>query len=81
MSTTTTDKTTVPEAVSAKSLGSTFIDLKELKRRLPLCERTLREYTRTKKMPSIRLPGSRRFLYHWPSIESWLLRNQIGGSK
>ena len=58
---------------------ATFLSLEELLPRLPVCERSAREWTRRGLLPSIKLPGSRRVLYHWPSVERALLRLQRGG--
>jgi len=57
----------------------TFLDFDQLLPRLRVCERSAREWTRQGLIPSIRLPGSRRVLYHWPSVERALLRLQRGG--
>jgi len=55
------------------SVDEVFVDLEII---LP---RVAREWTRLGKIPSIRLPGSRRILYHWPSVHAALLRMQRGG--
>ena len=54
-----------------------FINEKELLRRLPVSRRTLFSWRATGKIPFVRL-GGRRVLFHWPSIEAALLRNQNG---
>jgi len=61
------------------SVDEVFVDLEIILPRLPICERVAREWTRLGKIPSIRLPGSRRILYHWPSVHAALLRMQRGG--
>ena len=55
-----------------------FINERELLKRLPVSRRTLFSWRTTGKIPSVRL-GGRRVLFHWPSIEAALLRNQKGG--
>jgi predicted site-specific integrase-resolvase len=55
-----------------------FINERELLKRLPVSRRTLFSWRATGKIPSVRL-GGRRILFHWPSIEAALLRNQKGG--
>jgi len=55
-----------------------FLDEKELLKRLPVSRRTLFNYRATGKIPCVRL-GGRRILFHWPSVETALLRQQQGG--
>jgi predicted DNA-binding transcriptional regulator AlpA len=55
-----------------------FIDEKQLLARLPISRRTLFNWRTTGKIPCVRL-GGRRILFHWPSVEAALLRNQRGG--
>ena len=55
-----------------------FIDFTELSRHVPLCERSLREAIRRGKIPSVRLPGARRIIFHLESVELALLRMQRG---
>jgi predicted site-specific integrase-resolvase len=54
-----------------------FIDEKQLLARLPVSRRTLFNWRTTGKIPSVRL-GGRRILFHWPSVEAALLRQQKG---
>lgn len=63
-----------PPTQSASPPG--FIDFTELSRRIPLCDRSLREAIRKGRIPSIRLPGARRVLFDWESVRAALLRNQ-----
>jgi len=56
-----------------------LLDLTGLKGRVPLSERTLRVGIKDGLIPVIRLPGSRRLLFHWPSVEKALLRFQRNG--
>ena len=51
-----------------------FIDFATLAERVPLCERSLREAIRRGRIPSIRLPGARRVMFCWDSVQSALLR-------
>ena len=68
------------EPPAAQPLGEgAFLSFEQLLPKLPVCARSAREWTRTGVLPSIRLPGSRRRLYHWPSVEQALLRRQSGG--
>jgi hypothetical protein len=57
-----------------------FIDFADLKQRVPMCERSLREAVRKGIIPSIILPGSRKRLFHWPAVEGALKRHQQGGT-
>ena len=57
-----------------------FIDFATLRLRVPMCERSLREAVRKGLIPSIVLPGTRRRLFHWPSVEAALKRHQQGGA-
>jgi hypothetical protein len=59
---------------------SAFIDEKQLLARLPVSRRTLFNWRFSGKLPFVNL-GGRRNLYHWPSIESALLRMQRGGGQ
>ena len=60
--------------------AASFIDEKELLKRLPVSRRTLFAWRETGKIPCVRLPGGRRVLFHWPSVEAALLRKQNGGA-
>ncbi len=64
---------------NAPSGEAGFIDEKELLKRLPVSRRTLFAWRETGKIPCVKLPGGRRVLFHWPSVEAALLRKQIGG--
>jgi predicted site-specific integrase-resolvase len=57
-----------------------FLDEKELLKRLPISRRTLFSWRATGKIPYVRL-GERRILFHWPSVEAALLRQQRGGAE
>ena len=53
-----------------------FIDFAALALRVPICERSLRDAIRRGTIPSIVLPGARKRLFHWPSVEAALRRLQ-----
>ena len=55
----------------------TFLDEKEMLRRLPISRRTLFNWRESGKIPVVKI--GRRCLYHFPSIEAALLRMQRGG--
>jgi predicted site-specific integrase-resolvase len=57
-----------------------FIDEKTLLERLPISRRTLFAWRESGNIPCVRLPGGRRVIYHWPSVEAALLRKQKGGA-
>ena len=73
-------KTSEPESESGAAPPGEpgFINEKELLKRLPVSRRTLFSWRTSGKIPFVRL-GGRRVLFHWPSIEAALLRNQRGG--
>lgn len=58
---------------------SDIIGEAELRRRLPVCPRTIRNLRERGILPFIRL--GRRVTYHWPSVEAALLRLQKGGAQ
>lgn len=55
-----------------------IIDEAALLQKLPVSRRTLHTWRESGVLPYIRPPGSRRVLYHWPTIEAKLLRSQQG---
>ena len=55
----------------------TFLDEKEMLKILPISRRTLFNWRTSGKIPSVKI--GRRCLYHLPSIEAALLRQQRGG--
>jgi hypothetical protein len=67
-----TNETTQPDA-------SGFIDEKVMLVRLPISRRTLFNWRMTGKIPSIKI--GRRILYHLPSVEAALLRQQKGAAQ
>lgn len=54
-----------------------FLDEKQILTRLPVSRRTLFNWRAAGKIPFVRL--GRRNLFHWPSVEAALLRQQRGG--
>jgi hypothetical protein len=66
-----------PATPPAPPIGD-FIDTPELLRRLPVCRKTLNNWRQANKLPYIQA-GGRRVLYHWPSVQNALLRQQRGG--
>ncbi|MDB6021276.1 MAG: hypothetical protein JWQ04_1133 [Pedosphaera sp.] len=53
-----------------------FLNEKQLLEKVPISRRTLFGWREAGKIPCVRLPGSRRVLFHWPSVEAALLRSQ-----
>jgi predicted site-specific integrase-resolvase len=51
-----------------------FIDEKQLLARLPISRRTAFTWVQTGKLPCVKI--NRRKLFHWPSVEQALLRQQ-----
>jgi hypothetical protein len=51
----------------------------EALRRIPVARRTWYGWRARGIVPYIRPPGTKRVLYHWPSVEAALLRMQRGG--
>jgi hypothetical protein len=56
-----------------------FINEKTLLQRLPISRRTAANHRENGTLPFVRLGG--RNLYHWPSVEAALLRQQRGGGQ
>jgi hypothetical protein len=55
-----------------------FIDFATLHPLIPVCEKTLRDAIRKGLIPSIMLPGGRRRLFHWETVQAALLRMNRG---
>jgi predicted site-specific integrase-resolvase len=55
-----------------------FINEATLRELLPISRRTLHDWRSKGKIPFVRIPGTKRVLYHWKTIESALLRQQKG---
>jgi predicted DNA-binding transcriptional regulator AlpA len=54
-----------------------FLDEKQILVRLPVSRRTLFNWRASGKIPHVKI--GRRNLFHWPSVEAALLRQQHGG--
>jgi len=54
-----------------------FINSEELRRRLPICRRTEKNHRDKGRLPFVQL--GRRVIYHWPTVQQALLRQQRGG--
>ena len=73
-------ETTQPAADKQPATGTAhgaIIDEQECLRRVPVSRRTWFAWREAGKIPTIKL--GRRCLYHWPSVEAALLRQQRGG--
>jgi len=64
-----TNETTLPDAAG-------FINEKQLLARIPVSRRTLFNWRASGKIPHVKI--GRRNLFHWPSVEAALLRQQRG---
>jgi len=64
---------------SAAASGEPFLDEKQLLTRLPVSRRTLFNWRASGKIPHVKI--GRRNLFHWPSVEQALLRQQRGGEQ
>ena len=62
---------------TAPASEEAFLDEKQILTRLPVSRRTLFNWRATGKIPFVRL--GRRNLFHWPSVEAALLRQQVNG--
>lgn len=54
-----------------------FLTENELLNRIPICSRTAFNWIKAGKLPCVKI--GRRKLYHWPSVQAALLRQQRGG--
>jgi len=63
---------------SAQQDESSFITEMQLLKKLSVSRRTVFSWRMAGKIPTVKL--GRRTLYHWPSVESALLRCQRGGA-
>lgn len=53
-----------------------FLSENELLTRIPVCRRTAYNWIQQGKLPCVKI--GRRKLFHWPSVEAALLRQQRG---
>lgn len=67
------------EIQTAPASESGFIDETEMLKRIPISRGTLINYRKSGKIPFVHL-GGRRILFHWPTVETALLRLQTGCS-
>jgi predicted site-specific integrase-resolvase len=67
------------EGNQTSAIKADSIDEKQLLEQLPVSRRTLFSWRKAGKIPHVRL-GGRRIIFHWPSVEATLLRNQRGGN-
>jgi predicted site-specific integrase-resolvase len=63
----------------APASGEAFLDEKQILTRLPVSRRTLFNWRASGKIPHVKI--GRRNLFHWPSVEAALLRQQRGGAQ
>jgi predicted DNA-binding transcriptional regulator AlpA len=61
---------------TAPASEEAFLDEKQILTRLPVSRRTLFNWRASGKIPHVKI--GRRNLFHWPSVESALLRLQRG---
>lgn len=61
-------------AHESESQWKAFLDEKELLKRLPICRRTAFNWIKQGKLPCVKI--GRRKLFHWPTVEAALLRQQ-----
>jgi hypothetical protein len=66
------------DTLKQPDVDSGFIDFKNLNARLPYSPRALREIVRKGIIPSIVMPGGRKRVFHWASVEAALKRRQQG---
>jgi predicted site-specific integrase-resolvase len=57
-----------------------FITTEQFLQRVPISRRTLATWRMEGKIPFVNVTG-RRILFHWPSVEAAMLRNQKGGAE
>lgn len=80
---TTTEQPAPPEKKRQRhkrklNLGEDFLTTEELLAKLPICRKTLFTYCEKGDLPSVKI--GRRVIFHWPSVQSALLRQQRGGA-
>ena len=76
-SATPSDSLNLPATYSHRDVRE-IIDESEALRRVPVSRRTWFDWKKRRLIPYIKLPGSRRTLFHWPSVQEALLRQQRG---
>lgn len=79
-STVTTNSTPNGSAEKTPAAPTPFTDFFGLMKHLPAYrEQTLRALIKRGVVPVVRLPGSRKFLFHIPTVDTALLRFTRGG--
>ena len=73
------EKLAATNSIEKKAVPAGFLDFVGLLLAVPLGERTLRTEIKKGHIPAIKMPGGRRLLFHWPSVEKALIRYQKGG--
>jgi hypothetical protein len=63
----------------AQASENSFLDEKQLLTRIPICRRTALNWINQGKLPVVRI--GRRKLFHWPTVEAALLRQQRNGGE
>jgi predicted site-specific integrase-resolvase len=63
---------------TASASQDKFLSENELLTRLPISRRTAFNWIQSGKLPCVKI--NRRKLFHWPSVEAALLRQQRGGT-
>jgi hypothetical protein len=58
-----------------------MLDMAGLLSRVPLSERTIRAAIKKRQLPCIRLPGARKFIFHWPTMQEAFRRFEQGGDR
>ncbi|MGO9202442.1 MAG: hypothetical protein ACLQM8_18105 [Limisphaerales bacterium] len=71
--------TSTPAALAPAAGGDWLTEL-DLLQEIPVCRRTLKQWRDAGVLPFVRLPGSRRIIYHRASVEAALLRHERGGA-
>jgi len=67
--------------VENQPAGGEWLTELDLLREIPVCRRTLKQWRDDGTLPFVRLPHSRRVLYHRKTVEAALLRHQTGGAQ
>jgi predicted site-specific integrase-resolvase len=70
----------IDSQIAAPPNEAGFIDTETMLQRLPISRRTLATWRTSGKIPFVNVTG-RRVLFHWPSVESALLRLQRGADQ
>lgn len=62
----------------AAEVSGGFLTTAELLQKIPVCRRTLSNWIAGGQIPYVKIPGSRKLLFHWGSVHEALLRLQRG---